>query len=373
MILAHSIIGNSSFTDIQTMTHFNATTVSKKKYIYMPDTDYNEKFFNIPSVISQRKRPYGDDVFKFFNVKNNQKRIPWKGSNATLYSQHEDIKIYNLFNSLVTDVNNVPVSVGNTLPMDNKSFCKLFQPHFKANREQFLFQELIEGTEMTLFAFNGNWHFASKYNFVDKKTIDLFMEAAEAVGLKPTHLNDNYCYNFVFQHPEVAYVHKFVRPAIYLISTFTVSKKDKIITRLYDIELPGVKIPENVYVNHDIIDFVLREWKGKMPKHLWDNDPYDGKYFMHPSTYRGVCITHLPSGLTTTATNYHFRGLYRDINGCSCNGRYLCTCNMKGIFMNKAMSGNISKAFQCPKYCPHCSDGRSYICTVCGPRPLSKM
>jgi hypothetical protein len=343
--------------------------------IYRPDTDYSEKYFNIPSIISHRKRPYGDDVFKFFNLKNNQKRIPWKGSNATLYSQHEDIKTYNLFNSLITDANNVPLSIGNTLPMDNKSFSKLLQCDFKENREHFLFQELIEGTEITLFAYNGNWHFASKYNFADKKTIDLFVEAAEAVGLKPKHLNDNYCYNFVFQHPEIAYVHKFVHHAIYLISTFTVNQKDKIITRLFDIdiELPGVQIPGNVHVNHDKIDLVLREWKGKLPKHVWDNDPHEGRFLMHPSTYRGVCITHLPSGLTTTATNYHFRGLYRDINDCSCNGRDQCTCIMKGVFMDKAMSGNISKAFQCPKYCCDCSDGRPYICYGCAPRPRPKM
>jgi hypothetical protein len=355
------------------MTHFNATTVSDKKTIYTTETDYNENFFNIPSVISQRKRLYGDDVFKFFNIKPYQKNIPWKGSKATLYIQHEAIKTYNLFNSLITDLNNVPLSIGNSLPMDNNSFCKLFQSHLKANRDDFLFQQLIEGTEITLFAYNGNWHFASKYNLAHNKTIDLFVEAAEAVGLKPKHLNDNYCYNFVFQHPKVAYVHKFVHHAIYLISTFTVSKKDNIITKLYDIQLPGVQIPGNVHLNHNKLEMVLREWKGKMPKHVWDNDPYEGKYFMHPSTYRGVCITHLPSGLTTTATNYHFRGLYRDINGCSCCARQQCTCNMKGVFMDKAMSGNISKAFQCPQSCSYCSDGRPYICTVCGPRPASKM
>jgi len=346
--------------------------------IYRPDTDYSEKYFNIPSVISHRKRPYADDVFKFFNLKNRQKRIPWKGSKATLYEQHEDIKTYNLFNSLITDVNNVPVSVGTPMPMDNKSFCKLFQADFmseilESTMDDFLFQELIEGTEITLFAYKGNWHFASKYNFADRKTIDLFVEAAEAVGLKPKHLNDNYCYNFVFQHPTVAYVHKFVKPAIYLISTFTVNQKDKIITRMFDIELPGVKTPESVYVNHNKLDMVLREWKGKMPKHVWDNDPYEGKYFMHPRTYRGVCITHLPSGLTTTATNYHFRGCYRDIQGCSCNGRDQCTCDMKGVFMDKAMSGNISKAFECPKSCPDCSNGGMYICYTCGPRTRPKM
>jgi hypothetical protein len=364
-----------SFTGIQTMTDFNASTVSEKKSSYKPYTDYNENFFNIPSVISQRKRAYGDDVFKFFNLKNNQKRIPWKGSKASLYSQHDHIKTYNLFNSIITDLNNVPLSIGNTCPMDNKSFCKLLQSDFKENRQHFLFKELIEGTEITLFAYKGNWHFASKYNFADKKTIDLFVETAEAVGLKPKHLNDYYCYNFVFQHPEVAYVHKFVHHAIYLISTFTVNKKDKIIKRLFDndIELPGVKIPKNVHVNHVKIDLVLREWKGKLPKHVWDNDPHEGRFMMHPSTYRGVCITHLPSGLTTTATNYHFRGLYRDINGCSCCSRQQCTCNMKGVFMDKSMSGNISKAFQCPKSCSYCSNGRSYICTVCGPIPASKM
>jgi hypothetical protein len=145
---------------------------------------------------------------------------------------------------------------------------------------------------------------------------------------------------------------------------------------MFDIELPGVKRPESVYVNHNKIEMVLREWKGKLPKHVWDNDPHEGRFLKHSDIYRGVCITHLPSGLTTTATNYHFRGLYRNINGCFCCARQQCTCNMKRAFMDKAMSGNISKAFECPESCIYCSDGHSYICYicyVCGPRPAPKM
>ena len=350
---------------MQTMSdNPNASNASaaEKRVSYSPKTEYDQKFFIIPSVISERKRPYGDDIFKFFNIKNNQKYIPWKGSRSSLYMHQEYIKTYHLFNSLITDNNNIPVSVGNPLSMNHQSFCKLLQQDYKKNPDHFLFQEQIEGTEITLFAYKGNWHFASKYKFADKKTIDLFIDVAEAVGLKPKHLDENYCYNFVLQHPKYVYVHRYMKPAIYLISAFSVNQNKNIITRVLNIDLPGVLTPESVYMNFNKLDLVLREWKGKLPVPILQSELYKDKHIKHPHYYRGICITHLPTGLTTTATNYAFNNFQRKTDGCRCDDDK-CSCSIK----HSAISGNIANAIVCNTTCYDCKFS-SYICNTCSER-----
>lgn len=323
------------------------------------ETDYDQKFFMMPSIISQRKRPYGDDKFKFFNLTYKQKYTAWKSSKARLNTHLEYIKTYHLFNSLITDENDVPVSVGNPLSMDHKSFCMLLQQDYKKNPDNFLLREHVEGTEITLFAYKGIWHFASKYKFADKKTIDLFVDVAEAVGLKPEHLDEKYCYNFVLQHPKYTYIHRFMKPAIYLISAFSINQNKNTITRAFDIHLPGVLRPDSVYINFNKLDLVLREWKGKLPVPILESELYKDKHIKHPHYQRGVCITHLPTGLTTTATNYAFKHFQRKTDGCRCDDDK-CSCPIK----HSAISGNIANAIVSNTSCYDCKYS-TYVCETC--------
>lgn len=328
------------------------------------ETDYDQKFFTMPSIISQRKRPYPyvDEKFKFFNLTYKQKYTTWKGSRSSLNTHLEYIKSYHLFNSLITDENDIPVSVGNPLSMDHKSFCMLLQQDYKKNPENFSLKEQVEGTEITLFAYKGNWRFASKYKFPDEKTIDIFVEVAEAVGLKPAHLDEKYCYNFVFQHPKYTYIHRFTKPAIYLISAFSINQNKNTITRAFDIDLPGVLRPESVYRNFNKLDLVLREWKGKLPLPISQSELFKDKHIKHQHYQRGVCITHLPTGLTTTATNYAFKYFQRKTDGCRCDDDK-CSCSIK----HSAVSGNIANAIVSNTTCGDCRYS-TYVCINCSER-----
>jgi hypothetical protein len=303
--------------------------------------------------------------FKFFHLK---RYLKWNIKNT--YT--EDVKTLHLFNSFITDSKDIPVSVGTPQPMDNKSFCGLFNNDFTNNKEEYLVRELIEGTEINMFYYNSKWQFATKYKFADPETTSLFLDCVKVLNVNIDNLDKTYCYNFIFQHPTVAYVHKFIHRAIYLISAFKIDNNSKCVAQNYNIKITGVKEPDSVIINHSKLDMILREWKGTMPKHVWDEDPYEGKYFMHMDIYKGISITHMPTGLFTTAINYHFKGLYRDINGCHCCARKSCTCKMKNEFMNKSMSGSISKSYYCPEKCNKRCKTANYICHDCAPQPLPK-
>jgi hypothetical protein len=303
--------------------------------------------------------------FKFFHLK---RYLKWNIQNT--YT--EDVKMFHLFNSFITDSNNTPLSVGTPQAMENKTFCKLFKKDYSDNKSDYLVRQLIEGTEINLFYHDGRWQFATKYKLAGPRTTSLFLECVEKLKVNLDDLDKTYCYNFIFQHPTIAYVHKFIHHAIYLISTFKVDRNLKCITQNYNIKIDGVKKPDSVIINHNTLEMILREWKGTMPKRVWDEDPYEGKYFMHMNTYKGISITHLPTGLFTTAINYHFKGLYRNINGCYCPARESCTCKKKDSFMEKSMSGNISKAFTCPETCNKRCKIATYICHDCSPQPLPK-
>jgi hypothetical protein len=296
--------------------------------------------------------------FKFFHLK---RYLKWNIQNT--YT--EDVKMLHLFNSFITDSNNIPLSIGTPQAMDNKSFCRLFNNDFNRHQSEYLFRQLVEGTEINMFFHNNRWQFATKYKLAGAKTTSLFLECAEKLKVNLDDLDKTYCYNFVFQHPTVAYVHKFIHHAIYLINTFKIDSNLKCITQKYNNnKIRGVKTPNFVIVNHANLDLILREWKGTLPKHVLENDPYEGKYYAHMDAYKGISITHMHTGIFTTAINYHFKGKYRKINGCDCCPRKACTCKNKDSFMDKSMSGNISKAFNCPETCNTCKFNLN-ICQDC--------
>ena len=283
---------------------------------------------------------------------------------------------------VVADHKDTPLSVGTPWSIPQKQFIKMFKKEFATASKNsmseiydaFDFQELVEGTEINVYYYKGLWRFATKYKDgdtikngeADCETVALFKSTAKAVGLDiDAALDKKLSYNFVFQHPAVVYVHKFVSHAIYLDSVFMFNKREKNAIQLLDFKLPkGVKSPNSIPVNSYLgLKGTFDEWKGTLSKHAWMNDPYEGKYLMHNSTIRGITITHVATGLRTNITNYHFKGLYRTSNGCICDVHEKCSCSMKGA-MPRSMSGNIADATLCEEVCYYCKS-YSYICGEC--------
>jgi hypothetical protein len=292
------------------------------------------------------------------------------------------IKTMMLERLVVADHKDTPLSVGTPWSIPQKQFIKMFKKEFATASKNsmsdiydaFDFQALVEGTEINVYYYKGLWRFATKYKDgdtikngeADCETVALFESTAKAVGLDiDAALDKKLSYNFVFQHPAVVYVHKFVSHAIYLDSVFMFNKREKNAIQLLDFKLPkGVKSPQSMPVNSYLgLKGTFDEWKGTLSKHAWMNDPYECKFLMHNSTIRGITITHVATGLRTNITNYHFKGLYRTSNGCICDVHEKCSCSMKGA-MPRSMSGNIADATLCEEVCYYCKS-YSYICREC--------
>lgn len=294
------------------------------------------------------------------------------------------IKTMTLEHLVVVDPNDTPLSVGTPWSIPQKQFIKMFKKEFATASKNsmseifdaFDFKELVEGTEINVYYYKGLWRFATKYKDgdtikngeADCETVALFESTAKAVGLDINALDKKLSYNFVFQHPAVVYVHKFVSHAIYLDSVFMFNKREKNAIQLLDFKLPkGVKSPNSIPVNSYLgLKGTFDEWKGTLSKHALMNDPYEGKFLMHSSTIRGITITHVATGLRTNITNYHFKGLYRRSNGCICDVHEKCSCSMKNA-MPRAMSGNIANATLCEEVCYYCKS-HGYICWECAER-----
>ena len=359
--------------------------------------NYKTKY---PLIMTWNRDDYGSDIL-FKNRKPDWRPI-WRLKTFDETSL-ETIKTMILDRSTVTDYFNNHLSVGTPWTIPHKLFIKMFKKEFAITRDQdqqsriddhlatrtlidkFKFEELVEGTDINVYYSDKRWQFASKCinkdgpymrdGPSDKETVELFECTAKEVGFNIEDLDKSLSYNFVFQHPSVVYVHKFVSPEIYLESVYKIDREGKKAIQLMDTKLPtGVKRPEYVFANCYLgLKGIFNEWKGTLSRKMWEDDPFEGKYLMHDHTYRGISITHMASGLRTNITNYHFKGLYREINGCQCDVRVHCSCKMKGV-MPRAMSGNIVNATRCKVLCSDCKVGKrsKYICTTCSDRCTKK-
>ena len=54
------------------------------------------------------------------------------------------------------------------------------------------------------------------------------------------------------------------------------------------------------------LHYIVEEWTGNLPAEIWENDPYEGKYFMHHSGEKGIIMHHKPSGVRTKVLNGNY-------------------------------------------------------------------
>lgn len=99
-------------------------------------------------------------------------------------------------------------------------------------------EELVEGTMINVYYYNFNWHIATRskigakvYYFHNNNTSELsttqqktfrtmFLECMNHIHLEFSHLNKDYCYSFVMQHPENRIVLPIKEMALYLTNVY---------------------------------------------------------------------------------------------------------------------------------------------------------
>jgi hypothetical protein len=148
------------------------------------------------------------------------------------------IPTYGLFRSVILNNNNDVVCFAppKSIPAD------IFMKKYPVKNENLIAQEFVEGTMINVFwnptfGLTGGWEIATR-NVVGAETCfyldntsksfrTLFLEAAKECNLIIEHLNEEFCYSFVLQHPENRIVVPLVKKNIYLIGIYRIINIDK--------------------------------------------------------------------------------------------------------------------------------------------------
>ena len=120
------------------------------------------------------------------------------------------------------------------------------------NIEDCYFQEFVEGTMINVFWDTSieDWNLATKsnigakckYNVTSDKTFRyMFLDAMNHCGLEFSHLNKNYVYSFVLQHPENRIVIPIMEPKIYLAAVYMIHN-DNSIEKINDYNIEKIRL-----------------------------------------------------------------------------------------------------------------------------------
>jgi hypothetical protein len=132
----------------------------------------------------------------------------------------------------------------------NKIVCNTFSKseddikNFEENWTNIEIEEAIDGTQIRLYNYKGQWICATtrkinalKSFFYTKKTYyELFMEAS--LNLNYNDLDKNHCYSFVLCHPENRIVVKYDKPHIYHVLTRDMTTQEEINYTIPNIQKP---------------------------------------------------------------------------------------------------------------------------------------
>jgi len=185
-----------------------------------------------------------------------------------LFLNYDLISSYGLCRSIIvnSDNNIVCFAPPKSIPSD------IFMKIYKEINNNIIAQEFVEGTMINVFwdstiGLTGNWEittrntigatssFYKSTNPLNTKTFrTMFLEACKENNLFLEHMNPNYCYSFVIQHPDNRIVVPFIKPQLYLIAVYSIintpTNIDVSIHNIYEIQKFGtfetttIKFPE---------------------------------------------------------------------------------------------------------------------------------
>lgn len=165
------------------------------------------------------------------------------------------------------------------------------------NWSNFIVEELIDGSFIKLFYYEGTWNVSTHRCINSKKAMfnsyksffDMWVEAKDNSGLNYDDLNQNYTYSFVLCHPENRIVSNYTTSYIVHIGTFDVLDSKEV-----DVTIPNIRKPKQFdfsdcgelieklsLVGHETRGFMLKS------KQLNDNGEYD-RYVFESENYKKV-------------------------------------------------------------------------------------
>jgi hypothetical protein len=193
----------------------------------------------------------------------------------------------------------------------------VFSPPKAMNEDMFMYryhpanciaEEFIEGTMINLFFDHENqeWEIASKSaigaknnffvsdNNVNKTFRTMFLEVCNHVNLNFNRLNKNYCYSFVFQHPDNRIVVPFTNMNLYLCAAYHINNDNLTVTEISREEL------ESLYFTETNVRF---------PKQFKFTNYYDLKSYYSNNidyTHLGIIIKENATGMRMKFRNKNY-------------------------------------------------------------------
>jgi len=180
-----------------------------------------------------------NNILKLYNVEcrtsNNQKYSVVRYLKDFLCVDY--VPTYGLCRSVILNSANNVVSFAPPKSISSDIFIKMYPE----KNDNLIAQEFVEGTMINAFwdstiGLSGSWEISTRntvgatssfFKGANKKTFrDMFLEAAKESNLVLEHLNKEFCYSFVLQHPDNRIVVPFKRPTLYLVALYSIQSVD---------------------------------------------------------------------------------------------------------------------------------------------------
>ena len=251
------------------------------------DTNNYFEFNLIPGLIELINNPNPNENNNILSLKlNKQKYNDYRiiSYNKSLLTD-ETLEYYGICRSIVINSKNKVVSFAPTKSIKSDTFMNTF-PN---KTEHLIAQEFVEGTMINVFwdqdiETTGGWEISTK-NIVGANTSffkgdkyktfkEMFLEALSLNNLILDVLSKQFCYTFVFQHPNNRIVIPITQPQLYLVAVY------QIINVIDDKNNDFNNQLKNVFIYNCNLEAIklygIWSWTGiKFPKIYKDWDNYD--------------------------------------------------------------------------------------------------
>ena len=176
-----------------------------------------------------------NNVLKLYNIEcktsNNQKYSVIRYLKDFLCVDY--VPTYGLCRSVILNSTNNVVGFAPPKSISSDIFIKMYPE----KNNNLIAQEFVEGTMINVFwdtsiGLSGSWEISTRntvgatssfFKGTNKKTFrDMFLEAAKESNLVLEHLNKDFCYSFVLQHPDNRIVVPFKTPILYLVALYNI-------------------------------------------------------------------------------------------------------------------------------------------------------
>jgi len=212
------------------------------------DTHFTYNLSNIPgfSKLVLNDESSSDEKYystHLYTTKSNEKYRIVRYNKEILHS--ELVSTYGLLRSVILSGKNVVCfSPPKTLSGD------IFMSKYPIKTDNIVAEEFIEGTMINVFfdPTSNSWKIATRntvgaevsfYKWSKKTFNQMFFEACEKNNCNINHLNSNYCWSFVLQHPENRIVVPFKQPHLYLVGVYKINQDEE------EINVMEYNIPEH--------------------------------------------------------------------------------------------------------------------------------